>query len=183
MSELERIGRFPRANCGSTKGVSCWARRRAVSLYFCKGKFQVRGAEPNFCVVVLSCMIFDETMSEFLPEFACLAQASQARLGEICRDSEISLCLSSSLRRGDLVLGDRPSPLGECDSPKRESVIGVKHVAFYGLWPEMISLELWLGIADEHEEPLSCGSGWRVCRCECAGCGQYRWVRMDCPPQ
>jgi len=65
MSELERIGRFPRANCGSTKGVSCWARRRAVSLYFCKGKFQVRGAEPNFCVVVLSCMIFDETMSEF----------------------------------------------------------------------------------------------------------------------
>jgi len=40
--------------------------------------------------------------------------------------------------------------------------IGVKHVAFYGLWPEMTSLELWLGIADEHEEPLSCGSGWRV---------------------
>ncbi|QCD99389.1 hypothetical protein DEO72_LG7g670 [Vigna unguiculata] len=40
--------------------------------------------------------------------------------------------------------------------------IGVKHVAFYGLWPGMISLELWLEIADEHEEPLSCGSGWRV---------------------
>jgi len=37
--------------------------------------------------------------------------------------------------------------------------IGVKHVAFYGLWPVMTSLELWLGIADEHEEPLSCGSG------------------------
>jgi len=31
--------------------------------------------------------------------------------------------------------------------------IGVKHVAFYGLWPGMTSLELWLGIADEHEEP------------------------------
>ncbi|QCD87411.1 hypothetical protein DEO72_LG3g1945 [Vigna unguiculata] len=40
--------------------------------------------------------------------------------------------------------------------------IGVKHVAFYGLWPGMTSLELWLGIADEHEEPLSCSSGWRV---------------------
>ena len=63
--------------------------------------------------------------------------------------------------------------------------IGVKHVAFYGLWPGMTSLELWLrirvkhvvflelwlgiaslelwlGMADEHEEPLSCGSGWRV---------------------
>ncbi|QCE06800.1 hypothetical protein DEO72_LG9g1815 [Vigna unguiculata] len=40
--------------------------------------------------------------------------------------------------------------------------IGVKHVAFYGLWPRMTSLELWLGIADEHEKLLSCGSGWRV---------------------
>ncbi|QCE10913.1 hypothetical protein DEO72_LG10g2146 [Vigna unguiculata] len=40
--------------------------------------------------------------------------------------------------------------------------IGVKHVAFYGLWPGMTSLELWLGITDEHEEPLICGSGWRV---------------------
>ncbi|QCE10921.1 hypothetical protein DEO72_LG10g2154 [Vigna unguiculata] len=60
--------------------------------------------------------------------------------------------------------------------------IGYKHVAFYGLWPGMTSLELWLGIADEHEEPLSCGSGWRVCQCECAGCGQYGWVWMDCPP-
>jgi len=35
-------------------------------------------------------------------------------------------------------------------------------VAFSGLWLEMTSLELWLGIADEHEELLSCGSGWRV---------------------
>jgi len=26
----------------------------------------------------------------------------------------------------------------------------------------MTSLELWLGIADEHEELLSCGLGWRV---------------------
>ncbi|QCD96839.1 hypothetical protein DEO72_LG6g1549 [Vigna unguiculata] len=60
--------------------------------------------------------------------------------------------------------------------------IGVKHVAFYGLWPGMNFFELWLGIADEHEEPLSYGSGWRVCRCECAGCGQYGWVRIDCPP-
>ena len=49
-SEFERIERFPRANCGSTKGFSCWARRGAVTLYFCKGKFQVRGAEPNFYV-------------------------------------------------------------------------------------------------------------------------------------
>ena len=49
-SELERIERFPRANCGSTKGFSCWARRRAVTLYFCKGKFQVREVEPNFYV-------------------------------------------------------------------------------------------------------------------------------------
>ncbi|QCE00196.1 hypothetical protein DEO72_LG7g1483 [Vigna unguiculata] len=39
---------------------------------------------------------------------------------------------------------------------------GVKHVAFYELWLRMTSLELWLGIADEHEELLSCGSGWRV---------------------
>jgi len=38
----------------------------------------------------------------------------------------------------------------------------VKHVAFYGLWPIMTSFELWLRIADEHEEPLSGGSGWRV---------------------
>jgi len=35
-------------------------------------------------------------------------------------------------------------------------------MAFYGLWPGMTALELWHGIADEHEEPLSCGSGWRV---------------------
>jgi len=40
--------------------------------------------------------------------------------------------------------------------------IRVKHVAFYGLWPRMTFLELWLGIADEHEEPLSCGSSWWV---------------------
>ena len=26
-------------------------------------------------------------------------------------------------------------------------------MAFYGLWPGMTSLELWLGIADEHEKP------------------------------
>jgi len=40
--------------------------------------------------------------------------------------------------------------------------IGVKHVAFYELWPGMTSLELGLGITDEHEELLSYGSGWRV---------------------
>ena len=38
----------------------------------------------------------------------------------------------------------------------------VKHVPFYGLWSGMTSFELWLEIADEHEEPLSGGSGWRV---------------------
>jgi len=40
--------------------------------------------------------------------------------------------------------------------------IEVKHVAFFELWPRMTSLELWLGTADEHEELLSYGSGWRV---------------------
>jgi len=42
--------------------------------------------------------------------------------------------------------------------------IGVKHLAFFELWLGMTSHELWLGIADEHDELLSC-------RCECAGCG------------
>jgi len=40
--------------------------------------------------------------------------------------------------------------------------IGVKHVVFLELWLRIASLELWLGMADEHEEPLSCGSTWRV---------------------
>jgi len=40
--------------------------------------------------------------------------------------------------------------------------IGVKDVAFLELWLGMASLELWLGMTDEHEELLSCGSGWRV---------------------
>jgi len=35
-------------------------------------------------------------------------------------------------------------------------------MAFYGLWLRITSLELWLRIADEHEELLSCGSGWRL---------------------
>ncbi|QCD86453.1 hypothetical protein DEO72_LG3g976 [Vigna unguiculata] len=39
--------------------------------------------------------------------------------------------------------------------------VGVKHVVFLELWLRIASLELWLGMADEHEEPLSCGSGWR----------------------
>jgi len=40
--------------------------------------------------------------------------------------------------------------------------IGVKQVAFLELWLEMTSLELWLGMVDEHKESLSCGSDWRV---------------------
>ena len=40
--------------------------------------------------------------------------------------------------------------------------IGVKHVVFLELWLEIASLELWLRMADQHKEPLSCGSGWRV---------------------
>ena len=59
-----------------------------------------------------------ETMSES----AILAQASQARLGEICRDSYSIFCSNISLRRGNLDLGDRPSCLGECVSRKRELV-------------------------------------------------------------
>jgi len=35
-------------------------------------------------------------------------------------------------------------------------------LVFLELWLRIASLELWLGMADEHEEPLSCGSGWRV---------------------
>jgi len=40
--------------------------------------------------------------------------------------------------------------------------IGVKHVAFLELWLGIVSLELWLEMVDEHEELLSCGSGWLV---------------------
>jgi len=40
--------------------------------------------------------------------------------------------------------------------------IGVKHVVFLELWLGIASLEMWLRLADEHEEPLSFGSGWRV---------------------
>ena len=40
--------------------------------------------------------------------------------------------------------------------------IVVKHMAFLELWLGMASLELWLRMVDEHEELLSCGSGWRV---------------------
>jgi len=38
-------------------------------------------------------------------------------------------------------------------------------------------------MADEHEEPLSLARVGECCRCECAGCGQYEWVQLDCPPQ
>ena len=40
--------------------------------------------------------------------------------------------------------------------------IRVKYVVFLELWLGIASLELWLEMADEHEGPLSCGSGWRV---------------------
>ena len=40
--------------------------------------------------------------------------------------------------------------------------IGVNYVVFLELWLGIASLELWLGKADEHEQLLSCGSGWRV---------------------
>jgi len=32
-------------------------------------------------------------------------------------------------------------------------------VVFFELWLGIASLELWLGMVDEHEKPLSCGSG------------------------
>ncbi|QCE05912.1 hypothetical protein DEO72_LG9g921 [Vigna unguiculata] len=38
------------------------------------------------------------------------------------------------------------------------AISGVKHVTFSELWLRMSSLELWLGITNEHEELLSCGS-------------------------
>ncbi|QCE04341.1 hypothetical protein DEO72_LG8g2377 [Vigna unguiculata] len=52
--------------------------------------------------------------------------------------------------------GSRAVP---CDIVEAE---GVKHVTFLELWLEMTSLELWMGMAEEHEELLRCGSGWRV---------------------
>jgi len=36
--------------------------------------------------------------------------------------------------------------------------IRVKHVTFLELWLKMTYLELWIGMADEHEELLTCGS-------------------------
>jgi len=35
-------------------------------------------------------------------------------------------------------------------------------MVFLELWLGITSLEFWLEMADEHEELLSCGSGWRV---------------------
>jgi len=35
-------------------------------------------------------------------------------------------------------------------------------MAFLELWLRMTSLELWLGMADDPEELLSCSLGWRV---------------------
>jgi len=40
--------------------------------------------------------------------------------------------------------------------------IGVKHVVFLELWLRIASLKVWLRMADEQEELLNCGSGWRV---------------------
>jgi len=54
--------------------------------------------------------------------------------------------------------------------------IGVKHVTFLELWLRMTSLELWLGMVDEHKELFSWARVGECCWCECAGCGQYRWV-------
>jgi len=45
-----------------------------------------------------------------------------------------------------------------------------KHVAFLELWLGMISLELWLRMADEHEHSFQIGE---FCRCECPSCGSY----------
>jgi len=50
---------------------------------------------------------------------AILAQASKARLAENSREYNL-FCSSVSLKRKILSLGDRPSHLGECASPKRE---------------------------------------------------------------
>ena len=55
-------------------------------------------------------------------------------------------------------------------------------MTFLKLWLGITSLELWLGMADEHEELLSCGSVGECSRCECASCGSYRWVQIDIPP-
>jgi len=35
-------------------------------------------------------------------------------------------------------------------------------VVFLELWLRITSLELWLGMVDEHEELLSCGLGCRL---------------------
>ncbi|QCE04297.1 hypothetical protein DEO72_LG8g2333 [Vigna unguiculata] len=75
-----------------------------------------------------------------------------------------------------------------------ESPGGAGHSSCFGASSDalrvrlLVFLELWL---------KTCGSGWRMdtrdpgvvarvgecCRYECAGCGQYGWVQLDCPPQ
>ena len=42
-------------------------------------------------------------------------------------------------------------------------------------------LELWLGMADVHEHPLSYGLDWCVLWCECVSCDSYGWVQENCP--
>jgi len=66
--------------------------------------------------------------------------------------------------------------------PWVELGIGVKHV-HSSSWAQNDIPRVELGMVDEHEEPLSWAWVGECCRCECAGCGQYEWVQLDCPPQ
>jgi len=42
-------------------------------------------------------------------------------------------------------------------------------------------LELWLKMADEHEELLSCGLGWRVLSVWVCELWLVRRIQIDCP--
>jgi len=46
----------------------------------------------------------------------------------------------------------------------------------------MASIELWLGMADEHEELLSCGLGWRVLLVWVCTWWRVRMGPVDRPP-
>jgi len=56
-------------------------------------------------------------------------------------------------------------------------------VAFLGLWLKMTSIELWLRMADEHEESLSCDSDWRVLPVWVYELWTVQMGLEDCPPQ
>ncbi|QCE10528.1 hypothetical protein DEO72_LG10g1758 [Vigna unguiculata] len=74
--------------------------------------------------------------------------------GSIARRWQLCMRISRRLAPG----GTCPLPGGlEAVAPS-----GVKHVVFLELWLGIASLKLWLRMADEHEKPLSCGSGWQV---------------------